>query len=128
MTATSAPTAAVQEAPYPFLVLDSGLTSEQAARPERFETGHIVLSYGIRTDLGPNASLLAARLIMRHQTGDWGELDDEDKARNEWAIVHAARIISSYDLQVRGSDTLRTVMVLTEDDRSVTTVLYPEER
>lgn len=109
------------------LDLESGLSREHTLMRDRFRTGHISLSAGFQDELGPKASILAAQLVIRHQRGDWGAIGEQDKARNEWSIANDARIISYYDLKVVGGDTKRTVMVLTEDDRSATTVLFPEE-
>lgn len=60
--------------------------------------------------------------LRRHQAGDWGELCDADKRENELSIKHGFRILSAYR-------TVRDVRlwVITEADRSVTTVLLPEE-
>ncbi len=62
------------------------------------------------------------RLLSRHQAGDWGNIDPEDAARNDWALLNDARLMSSYEL-VDGT----TIWVITEDDRSVTTFLLPED-
>ena len=59
----------------------------------------------------------------RHAAGDWGELDSEDQAANGWAVVFGdERLLSAYRL----ADTTR-IWVITEADRSATTVLLPEE-
>jgi hypothetical protein len=60
--------------------------------------------------------------IARHWTGNWGELDDEDKEENEFSVEKGLRILSAYNL----SDGTR-VWVITEADRSATTILLPEE-
>lgn len=64
-----------------------------------------------------------AAALRRHLSGDWGDLDDDDKATNESALAHGNRLLSSYVLP--GTD--NQVWVITEGDRSVTTVLYPSE-
>ena len=61
-------------------------------------------------------------LIARHVTGDWGDLDDFDKAQNDAAVEDGGRIFSAY----RIANDLR-VWVITEADRSSTTVLFPSE-
>ncbi len=61
-------------------------------------------------------------IIARHATGDWGDLDDFDKAQNDAAVKNGGRIFSAY----RIADDLR-VWVITEADRSSTTVLLPSE-
>jgi hypothetical protein len=60
--------------------------------------------------------------LARHQSGDWGEVNDEDRQLNEEASIHGDRILSAYR-------TLRGVKlwIITEADRSVTTILLPEE-
>lgn len=63
-----------------------------------------------------------AGAVRRHVSGDWGDLDDEDKAANESGLVNEGRLLSSY---VLSSD--NQVWVITESDRSVTTVLYPSD-
>ncbi len=60
--------------------------------------------------------------ITRHVSGDWGELDPEDQAANREALELGLRIFSAY----RASDGTK-IWVITEADRSATTVLLPEE-
>lgn len=60
-------------------------------------------------------------LLTRHLSGDWGELDAEDAKANESALRHGLRILSSYKV---GEEKL---WILTEADRSATTVLTPGE-
>ena len=59
---------------------------------------------------------------LRHILGEWGDLDAEDKAENELSVREGFRILSSYTLP-DGS----RVWVITEADRSATTLLLPEE-
>ena len=61
-------------------------------------------------------------LITRHATGDWGDMDEQDKAMNDAAVKSGGRIFSAYRL----TDNLR-VWIITEWDRSATTVLLPNE-
>lgn len=60
-------------------------------------------------------------LLARHATGDWGELCAFDRRQNEAALRNRYRVLSSYPV---GGE---RVWVITEADRSVTTVLLPEE-
>jgi hypothetical protein len=60
-------------------------------------------------------------LLARHASGDWGELDEDDRKENERSLKHGWRILSSYP--VGG----KIIWVITEADRSVTTILLPEE-
>ena len=68
------------------------------------------------------AELHPLDLLMRHMTGDWGELADEDKQENELALERELRILSAYRLE-----TGVKVWLITEADRSVTTFLLPSE-
>lgn len=60
--------------------------------------------------------------LLRHVAGDWGEIDPDDVAENEFSLQHGFRLLSSYSL-----NTGVTVWCITEADRSVTTFLLPEE-
>jgi hypothetical protein len=66
-------------------------------------------------------SLDLAALVARHQTGDWGSLCAEDRAANERALRVGARLVSRYDTP--GG----TLWIITEADRSATTILRPDE-
>ena len=59
--------------------------------------------------------------LARHATGDWGELCEHDRKENERSLKHGWRVLSSYPVGEK------TVWVITEADRSVTTILLPEE-
>lgn len=61
--------------------------------------------------------------IYRHSTGDWGEMDDEDKATNNEALSLGNRLFSAYTYK---KDKTK-IWVITEADRSSTTVLFPDE-
>jgi len=61
-------------------------------------------------------------LLVRHVTGDWGDLEDEDKKENELSVKEGFRILSAYNLE-----TGVRVWVITEWDRSATTILLPNE-
>jgi hypothetical protein len=60
--------------------------------------------------------------LARHSACDWGELDEEDKQANDGAIIHGFRILSAY----RDTND-KKFWIITEADRSVTTVLLPED-
>ena len=61
-------------------------------------------------------------LIQRHVAGDWGDLDDEDKRMNDHAAAQGGlRIFSAYKVGAS------KVWIITEADRSSTTILLPDE-
>jgi hypothetical protein len=59
--------------------------------------------------------------IARHAAGDWGDLCTFDRRQNEVALRDGYRVLSSYPV---GRE---CVWIITEADRSVTTILLPEE-
>ena len=65
---------------------------------------------------------LAASLLARHVAGDWGDVDAEDRAANERALKDGSRLLSAYELP-----TGERVWIITEADRSATTLLLPHE-
>lgn len=101
----------------------------------RFATGQIVATPGAIALLEQH-SISAAALIIRHLKGSWGDVCAEDAEANEMAIKYGNRIMSVYRLasieqvlslpQASRTD-LPTVWVITESDRSVTTLLLPSE-
>ena len=62
------------------------------------------------------------QLLQRHVVGDFGDVCDEDKATNLMAIAEGGRVFSSYEVAPRVK-----VWVITEADRSATTLLLPSE-
>jgi hypothetical protein len=66
------------------------------------------------------ADIMAATL--RHASGDWGELDQEDLDANERSLRDGSRLLSAY----RSKNGVR-FWIITEADRSVTTALLPED-
>lgn len=64
----------------------------------------------------------ATRALRRHAAGDWGNVDSEDWAANDAALRHGTRLLSSYQTQDK-----TVFWVITEADRSVTTILLPSD-
>lgn len=62
-------------------------------------------------------------LLQRHRRGDWGDLDAEDRAVNRKALLFGQRLLSAYTLPANGEK----IWIITEADRSVTTLLLPSE-
>src|SRR5262245_47125962 len=64
----------------------------------------------------------ASEFLHRHQSGDWGEMSEEDKQENDFSVDKRLRIFSAYRTS-KGEK----LWVITEADRSVTTILLPGE-
>lgn len=101
----------------------------------RFPLGQIVATPGA-LELLQETGFSAAALISRHAHGSWGDLCEEDRAENEFAVTRRLRILSCYRLvdAVRLAATrpekriaLPTLWIITEADRSVTTLLRPSD-
>jgi hypothetical protein len=67
-----------------------------------------------------SSDILAA--LFRHQSGDWGQISERFRAANDDGIVAGTRLLSAYK-----TDSVPQFFVLTESDRSKTTVLRPDE-
>ena len=65
----------------------------------------------------------AMHFLARHLRGDWGDLCEEDKQENEFSVRNGFRILSAYKLNGDG----QKVWIITEADRSATTILLPDE-
>lgn len=93
----------------------------------KFETGRIVATRGIDQLIsGENGLKLACEIsdcFFRHQSGDWGNLCDEDKEYNDWALRHNCRLLSAYEI---GEEKTK-IWIITEWNRSCTTILLPDE-
>lgn len=87
----------------------------------RFPLGQINATPGALNALIA-AHMTVLIVVLRHQSGDWGDLDGEDKQSNELALVNGDRIFSSY--RIPGGE---KIWVITESDRSCTTLLLPDE-
>ena len=88
---------------------------------EKFQPGRIVATPGALAALEASGEAPVGYLA-RHITGDWGDVDEHDHRENELSLIHGFRLLSAYTLN---SGT--KIWIITEADRSVTTVLLPEE-
>lgn len=89
-----------------------------------FSVGNVVATPGA-LDLLDRFALNAASILRRHMWGDFGMIGAEDQAANLAAIGNGARILSAYEVGPTGKT--EKLWVLTEADRSVTTLLLPSE-
>nr|WP_062120370.1 hypothetical protein [Collimonas pratensis] len=87
-----------------------------------FALGEVVATPGavnLLDRLGINGSVY----VRRHQCGDWGVVCAEDAAENARGVTDSNRILSEYRLGARRE----RLWIITEHDRSVTTLLLPDE-
>jgi hypothetical protein len=84
----------------------------------RFPLGQLAITRAAAGRLTPEE---IAAGIVRHARGDWGDIGVEDATENELALREGFRLLSAYG---RGD---RRFWVITEADRSATTVLLPDD-
>ena len=95
----------------------NGRCRAQSSRPS-FSLGRVLATPGSLEALDPEEIRAG---LARHAGCDWGELSEEDKRANDYAVNRRLRILSAYRV---GS---LKYWIITEADRSATTVLLPEE-
>jgi hypothetical protein len=87
----------------------------------RFPLGRIVATPGALAAV-EEAAETPATFLGRHVTGDWGEVSEHDRQENELSVTNSFRLLSSYTL-ANGTK----LWIITEADRSATTLLLPSE-
>lgn len=98
--------------------MNGSATTESTAL---FPLGRVFLTMGAEQTLGESRQS-PIEFLRRHQTGDWGELSEEDKRENELSLKEDFRILSAYRTRAGVK-----IWIITEHDRSATTVLLPSE-
>ncbi|MHB8655574.1 MAG: hypothetical protein ACYDA9_17020 [Terriglobia bacterium] len=86
-----------------------------------FPLGQIVATPGALEALA-RASQTPMEFLLRHASGNWGRLGTQDVAENEYSLKHGFRPLSRY-CTVEG----QALWLITEADRSVTSLFLPEE-
>ena len=94
-----------------------------------FQLGQVVMTCGIaaRMHMDPIFARGVRSSLDRHATGDWGDVGEESRRMNDDALEAerngewSDRLFSLYDIE--GTE----IFIITEADRSATTILFPEE-
>ena len=94
---------------------------KSAARTALFPLGQLVATPSALDAIWRNGAT-AWTYLSRHVTGDWGDLESADRAENELSLREGFRLLSAYALP----DGTR-LWIITEADRSCSTLLLPEE-
>jgi hypothetical protein len=87
----------------------------------KFRLGRVVITRGCKIHLEMH-HINAMGYVLRHITGDWGDLGKEDKEANDFAVNKQLRIVSAYNLP-----TGERIYCVTEADRSITTLFLYDE-
>lgn len=90
----------------------------------KFNLGQLVATYEIIKRIKEDTSfnMFVAVSLQRYKACDWGSLCDEDKAQNDYAVKHGERIMGQYECSGQPK-----IWIITEWDRSVTTILFPDK-
>ena len=90
----------------------------------RFNLGHTCLTRGVNDLVAENLPFakFVTDCLRKHAMSDWGNLGKEDVLANERALVEGSRLFSAYEV-----DGLPKIWIITEADRSATTILFPDE-
>lgn len=88
---------------------------------ELFPLGRIVATPGALKAL-EDADQDPLEFLQRHQAGDWGDVHEKDKKENEFSLENGFRLLSAYETR-KG----KPIWIITETDRSTTTILLPND-
>jgi hypothetical protein len=109
--------------PRTFAVLQAGIEVlyRELAKPGTFALGQLLMTPGA-SEAMLTAQHVPPEFLLRHVHGEWGELCAEDRRENERALRVGSRLLSAYRMR-----TEEKLWIITEWDRSATTLLLPEE-
>jgi hypothetical protein len=94
---------------------------QQTERKPLFDLGQLVATPGALAALEKSGQSPMA-FLSRHVMGDWGELSEDDRKENQFSLEMGFRLLSSYQTNAG-----ERMWVITEADRSCTTILLPDE-
>lgn len=92
--------------------------------PNKFELGQLVATRGVARAMKSNASFhsFVSASLKEYTNCNWGDVPQEDKEMNDLSVQSDGRLLGSYKHPEVG-----TLWIITEWDRSVTTLLFPDE-
>ena len=93
----------------------------QEPKRNKLKLGQIVATPGAIRAM-EEANQIASEFLDRHVAGDWGEVGSEDWQENDLSVRQGYRVLSAYTLS-----TGKKIWIITEADRSATTILLPDE-
>ncbi len=96
-------------------------STTEVASVRRFALGQTFITPGAEEAL-QIAGQTSIEFLRRHMSCDWGEISDEDAQENDFSLSEGFRLLSSYHTG-KGQQ----LWIITEADRSATTILLPSE-
>lgn len=97
------------------------MSSDAPSSPVLVSLGQVAITSGARDALTA-CGQEARSFLLRHLRGDWGDVTPRDQAANDRALRDGDRLLSAYTV----GDGV-TLWIITEADRSATTLLLPNE-
>ena len=94
---------------------------QRTTKPPLFDLGQLVATPGALAALEKTGQS-PMEFLSRHVTADWGDIPEEDRKENQYSLEHGFRLLSSYRTTAD-----QVVWVITEANRSHTTLLLPDE-
>jgi hypothetical protein len=101
--------------------MQTSSNTHQQSSATRFALGQTYITPGAEEAL-MIAGQTGIEFLRRHMSNDWGELSDEDASENELSLKEGFRLLSAYRT-AKG----QKLWIITEADRSATTILLPSE-
>jgi hypothetical protein len=100
----------------------------------KFELGQVVMTNSVANAVGSNDlfAQFVTSSLRRHAYGDWGDVSDEDKKENTFSLDKRLRLFSVYD-PMKSPEAkyhrpeLPKIWIITEADRSATSILFPRD-
>ena len=86
-----------------------------------FDLGQTVMTIGAKEALKESGES-PLKFLARHRIGDWGIVCEDDKRENDFSVKEGFRILSAYK-----TNEGEKIWIITESDRSATTILLPDE-
>lgn len=105
----------------PHTNLSASTSKNEMTIPQPLFSLGAVVATPAALDLLDRNGINATTYLTRHQSGDFGTIDAADAEENMTAIKYCSRVLSAYDVGIEG------LWIITEADRSVTTLLLPSE-
>lgn len=97
------------------------ITTATTNTTTRFPLGQMVMTQGAAAAL-EEVGQSPFEFLCRHQRGDWGDVCEEDRRENELSLRKGFRLLSVYRTKAGVK-----LYIITEHDRSATTILLPSE-
>ena len=90
---------------------------------ELFPPGNLYFTAGVHNEImcNPAFAEFVQNSLSRHIRGDWGDSCKEDREENELSLREGLRLLSAY------KNDKHKIWIITEADRSATTILFPDE-